>query len=128
MELDAEGGGVMKGDAIDALIYLRSDVLLGVIEDQIAERFGDPADSDDVAYLLDLVADVRGHIRDAYNAHADGRETYSTGVPFEKRYMYPSFEPGPDGEDVPVVAEAWVVMTPDGSPVDPPHEQGRWVD
>ena len=42
--------------------------------------------------------------------------------------MVPATEPGEDGTEVPVIAEYWVSMRPDGHPREPYGNGGVWAD
>ena len=117
-------------DPIDSLIYLSREtcVSLDGISEEMAERFGNEDENEDVEFLNGWIDSIKKTIRQEARAHHDGRASYSTGVPFLRGYEYPATEPGDDGEEVPVIAEAWVSPHPDGSPEQPYDGGGVWMD
>lgn len=117
----------MIHDPIDSLIHLDRALPLDYLSEQMGEHFGYADENEYVADLTAVIDSIKATIRKEVLEHYDGRTEYSTGVPFYRRYRYASSEPdGQDGE-IPVIAEATVMMHPDGSPREP-HDGGKWID
>lgn len=116
-------------DPIDSLIHLHKSVGLGIgsLMEQLQDSYGWADDDEIMADYAAWADGLEKQIKDEMLKHHDGRRRYSTGVPFGRTYEYPSSEPGENGEEVPVIAKATVVMHPDGSPEDP-LDGGVWVD
>lgn len=115
-------------DPIDSLIFLSKALPVDWVTEQLGHRFGYPDENEDVAELVGALDQAMQTIRAEVQRHHDGRAAYSTGVPFTRMYRMPATEPGEDGTDVPVIAEYWVSMRPDGHPREPYENGGVWAD
>lgn len=118
-------------DAVDALVYLDRALPLDWLNERLSEFFADAdgdilPDSVESDFLAALVS-ARESIQEQARLHYDGRRCYSTGVPFERIALCPSSEPGPDGDDVPVITQYHVQLHPNGTPSTPPSG-GVWAD
>mgnify|MGYP000934994593 CR=1 FL=1 len=118
----------MSYDPIDSLIFLRKGLGLDALREELGERFGYEDENEDVAELTSWIESIEKAIETEMLKHHDGRQTYSTGVPFMRCYEYPSHEPREDGVEVLVTAEAWVAMHPSGTPEEPLDKHGVWTD
>lgn len=103
-------------DALDSLIYLHRTLPLDLVESRLGELFGYEDENEDVAELIKTLKATRHAIRREMERHHDGRTCYSTGVPFERVYLYIAAEPGEDGEDVPAIQDVYAQLQPDGTP------------
>lgn len=119
----------MKHDPIDSLIYLHKSVSLGIsaLMEQIQDTYGWEDEDEIMADYVAWSESSQKQIKDEFLKHYDGRKTYSTGVPFQRTYQYPSTEPAETGGETPVISQATVMMHPDGSPEEP-LDGGIWID
>lgn len=119
----------MKHDPIDSLIYLHKSVALSIggLMEQIQDTYGWEDDDEIMADYVAWSESLQKQIGDEFRRHYDGREAYSTGVPFRRECKYPSTEPDGSGGVNPVISQATVIMHPDGSPKSP-FDGGIWVD
>ena len=118
----------MSYDPIDSLIYLHKGLGLDAVAEEIGERFGYTDENEDSAFIVEWIESIEQRIKTEMVKHYDGRRRYSTGVPFSRRYEFPTHGPNEDGVEELYWAEVHVMMHPDGTPKEPSEKRGRWID
>lgn len=120
----------MSHDPIDSLIYLHESVGLSLdhLMEQIQEAYGWAEDDKNMAEYVSWAETLAEAIEGEFTKHYDGRKTYSTGVPIERSFRFPTSEPDGDGGECPVISQCAVILRPEGHPTEPPVSGGVWID